>query len=750
MQRQQVIRTYHEGNITSGSVTKQAMQDYLSEADIVLLLVSADLMASDQQYHYAQQALNMGKQVVPVIVRPCMWQNAAWANLTALPNNGNTAISQYPNTDEGFYEIAIALRLMIDPTYQKPDYDRYREMVNSIGSSNEGTTINNAKNTVANSNVTAGRDVNIGDTNIHYHLSGKTILRALNKNPPKPTNFIGRETELAAIHQKLFGENNLLLLVNGEGGVGKTTLAAQYYHQYQHLYAHTAWVLAERSLPDTLLDALTNRLDLEFADSLPTEERFGQLLTAMANLQKPCLLVIDNANNWNDLHKHHHNLRRCPNFHILLTTRIADLNYAAYYRIEGLPYNKALELFTKYYPLHNPQDNELFRAIHTAVGQNTLVIELLAKNLHQVNKLNTQYTLPDLLKDLQNKGVLGFSQSKSVSTDYRLQQVKPDDIIPVKPEVIIEAMYDLTQLPDDEKHALTQLALLPPEALPFGKLQELIPQSNLEETLLNLATKGWINYIPKSEDTEASFRVSPVVQAVCLRKNPQQLHMLQGMISTLIERLGNDGKHLTGSSYQDAALYALYAENLVQTLLRTEHTKLINPIHEQTAILCGQIGTYHTITGNLPKALGYFEEDHKLSKELHAAYPDNVDFKNGLAISYSKLGETFTSLGNLEKALGYFEERHRLSKELYDSYPNNVGFKKGLAISYEKLGKTFTSLGNLEKALGNFEERHNLNKELHDSSPDNVDFKNGLAISYSKLGETFTSLGNLEKALVYF
>ena len=39
--------------------------------------------------------------------------------------------------------------------------------------------------------------------------------------------FIGREDDLIAINQKLFDENNILLLVNGEGGIGKTTLAAK-------------------------------------------------------------------------------------------------------------------------------------------------------------------------------------------------------------------------------------------------------------------------------------------------------------------------------------------------------------------------------------------------------------------------------------------------------------------------------------------------------------------------------------------
>jgi len=36
----------------------------------------------------------------------------------------------------------------------------------------------------------------------------------------------------------------LLLLVNGEGGIGKTTFASRYYHQYADEYAHVGWVFA--------------------------------------------------------------------------------------------------------------------------------------------------------------------------------------------------------------------------------------------------------------------------------------------------------------------------------------------------------------------------------------------------------------------------------------------------------------------------------------------------------------------------
>jgi hypothetical protein len=62
-------------------------------------------------------------------------------------------------------------------------------------------------------------------------------------------------------------------------------------------------------------------------------------------------------------------------------------------------------------------------------------------------------------------------------------------------------------------------------------------------------------------------------------------------------------------------------------------------------------------------------------------------------MTFAELGETHTALGNLQQALTFFEDETRLFEELYAAYPANVSFKNGLAISYEKLGETHTALG---------------------------------------------------------
>ena len=174
------------------------------------------------------------------------------------------------------------------------------------------------------------------------------LLHELTPPPFKPSYFIGRDVELESIHNKLFKENPLLLLVNGEGGIGKTSLASEYYRRYKDEYKHTAWLTYDQSISDTLIQ-LSKYLDIIFEETASTQERLDTVLTKMANIHGPSLLVIDNANEPEDLQRHQKILQCFTNLHILVTTRVNGTGIDEY-RIESLDYEEALRVFKKHYP----------------------------------------------------------------------------------------------------------------------------------------------------------------------------------------------------------------------------------------------------------------------------------------------------------------------------------------------------------------------------------------------------------------
>ncbi|MFZ4526233.1 MAG: tetratricopeptide repeat protein [Chlorobium sp.] len=292
-----------------------------------------------------------------------------------------------------------------------------------------------------------------------------------------------------------------------------------------------------------------------------------------------------------------------------------------------------------------------------------------------------------------------------------------------------------------ETALLSIFAVLPAEPINRTVLHELLSGiNNLDATLQSLIKEGLIAFDEKDD----SFRCDSEVQETTRQQNGEQLfEHCELLISTLIDKLHYEPGtgHFLNATYEEALIYAKYAESILQHSKKAE---------ENLATLAERLGNFHTTTGNLDKALTFYEDYSRLFEELYDAFPSNVSFKNNLAISYSKLGETHAQLGNLDKALTFYEQYRQLTKELYDAFPSNVSFKNGLAISYEKLGETHAQLGNLDKALTFYDDETRLFEELYDAFPSNVSFKNNLAISYSKLGETHAQLGNLDKALTFY
>lgn len=494
--------------------------------------------------------------------------------------------------------------------------------------------------------------------NVSLNYGEKEIKKLLGAIPIYPEIFIGRDDDLEKIHEKLFNEQNCLLLVNGEGGIGKTTVASTYYHKYIEEYSHLVWIVAERSIEDALL-TLVLELQLKLDDNITGEQRINEILRELMMLGKPSLLVIDNANDLEDLDKSYSLLRQCFNLHLLLTTRITEFARAETYPIMHLNETDARELFVRHYQNHDPSEDELLNRILKAVGYNTLVIELQAKNLNNFNNiLHKEYTLDTLLKDLQQKGVLGLSKSKTITTDWRLQTAKP--------EAIVEAMYDISALKEEEKALLSVFAVLPAVNIPFKHLETLLPGfDDLDKLALSIAQKGWLEF----DSEQKSFKCNPVVQEITRKQNHEKLfEHCQVLVNTLTNQL--DYEPTTGSlteiSYELAVVYIQYAVTVCQYLydLRVDIT-----------ILLERIGNFYENYGNLDKALKYFEERSSLGKELYEANPQNVGFKNGLAISYSKLGLFYRDEKEEQnKAFEYFQKAKRLWDALVQDFPSYIEF----------------------------------------------------------------------------
>lgn len=125
LRRSKAIETWHDRKILAGDELDGAIDPNMEEADVILLLVSADFLASRYCYdvevkramerHEARTA-----RVIPVILRPCDWQeDTPFRKLLAAPKDG-LPITIWPNEDEAFLDVVKQIRAALKSTLSEP------------------------------------------------------------------------------------------------------------------------------------------------------------------------------------------------------------------------------------------------------------------------------------------------------------------------------------------------------------------------------------------------------------------------------------------------------------------------------------------------------------------------------------------------------------------------------------------------------------------------------------------------------
>lgn len=114
LKRQGVISSWHDRRITAGTDVNQSIDTELEASKVILLLVSANFLASDYCYEREmKRALEKHEKgtavVIPVILHPCDWHPAPFGHLRATPTDGRP-ISMYANQHEAFTLIAKDVR----------------------------------------------------------------------------------------------------------------------------------------------------------------------------------------------------------------------------------------------------------------------------------------------------------------------------------------------------------------------------------------------------------------------------------------------------------------------------------------------------------------------------------------------------------------------------------------------------------------------------------------------------------------
>lgn len=117
------IEAWHDRKIGAGDDWRQSIDDNLNRADIILLLVSADFIASDYCYEKEMEAALMRQdrgeaRVVPIIVRDVNWGKTPFSKLQALPKDGR-AVSLWGKRDSAWRNVAEGIERLTEEIQKK-------------------------------------------------------------------------------------------------------------------------------------------------------------------------------------------------------------------------------------------------------------------------------------------------------------------------------------------------------------------------------------------------------------------------------------------------------------------------------------------------------------------------------------------------------------------------------------------------------------------------------------------------------
>ena len=112
MKREGLINIWSDNEILPGDTWRDSISKNLAESDILLYLVSANSLASENCNRELAKALNANIRVVPIILEDCDWQNHQLSDFQVLPDKGKP-INVSENENQGWQSTFAGIRKVI-------------------------------------------------------------------------------------------------------------------------------------------------------------------------------------------------------------------------------------------------------------------------------------------------------------------------------------------------------------------------------------------------------------------------------------------------------------------------------------------------------------------------------------------------------------------------------------------------------------------------------------------------------------
>ena len=471
-------------------------------------------------------------------------------------------------------------------------------------------------------------DMNFGDTyNIPFldKVVEKRLLGRAGAISVVET-FTGREEDLEELERLLSQKKNqVVLLVNGLGGIGKTTVAKKLVsdHLDDKSYDHICWIDYQGTLQESVIAQIYHTYDLhQYEPSVI----YQKIISDLGNLKGNNLLVIDGFDNVKD----EKSIKDLPsNFKTLITSRnVFYSDTVKRYSLDTLSKKEAKELFYQYCSKQRADEKQVEKLLEK-VGYHTLTIEIMAKTLAKDGKV----TVNDLLS-LQSK--------IHVQTDHpEVAQAALVDFL--------TKLFDFTGVPENEIYILQNLAVLPSVDIPQEDIKDFlhIPQEGREDFINQtheLADRGWLIRTESKKGTPV-FRCHQMVQKFLRRhaKYRPTVEVCGKVVETFAGRLNVEPVE----NPLDKAVWVSYGVEILESLEGED---------EEVATLANNLALRYQALGDLSKALKYNQKALGICESVLASdHPSLANSYNNIAAIYFDMTEYGSAKVYIEKTVGIYE-----------------------------------------------------------------------------------------------
>jgi|GEM_PF-1996935 len=517
---------------------------------------------------------------------------------------------------------------------------------------------------------------------------------------PKISNdhVIGREKEIGQIHHHI-QEEQVPLVLQGMGGIGKSVLAKAYLNKYIVDFDHVIWVDGHKGIKLGLLEnlELLEQLGLTevFQEYRKSQELLEYLFRILRDIKGKNLLIIDDAANLSldDLEK----LPQGKGWHVIITAREEIYpDHTRHVRIEKLDFQSAKALFSRHFELDQTQDDDL-RELFGIIDYHPLVLELLAKTTAHNYRIEG---VPELIQYLQKPIWNGPELEIDISVSNRGQRLPALKFLLSVFSLASDGEERERQLSNIQMQILRRFSILPPQYVSGEHLIKLLGWGGTSEIqmineLNDLARKGWL------ESDAKRLRMHPLIRTVCRIELKPDIENTEEVIDEIDRLLSFD--HLS-SDFVEAFQWTSFGESIID-LFGWKHERIL-ALALQVSALWNEGGESKKVISALEGSLTYY-----LAQDGEIA-PSTLAIQLQLGIAYRQLGKIEESQSLLKQSALVYRELIQDKDQVVEPQ-TNIYLQENLGVVQLINGEYKEAKDALENALEVYQElygetNHNL------------------------------------------